>query len=212
MIPKPGRFIMAKAVHFRLSERTIFGKTNIDQLGLVFVATTVKKITVIWKKSIRAFIDVLLGNMEVDTGMSYASLHPLGLQVNMKTILSEAMRGKGPRLSYTQPHGRFADNPGPGEFKSPVFGSWLGERAYTLEFGTQTNPVWKFNFKIVVLQHYLQELSLGRYNSSNPMNNSLKNGREAFLETWETSIKAANLPRDIVNFIESGKLPQVGEL
>jgi hypothetical protein len=138
----------------------------------------------VWRESVGAFIEAAALAMSVDSGMSVASLEPLGAKVRLATLIREISRGKGPKRGHTTASGRFADNNGP--FKSRALGRRLGEKAFTLEFGSRTNPQFTFSFTIVVLQHFLHENGLGK--GSTMIWDSMKKGELAFIETFERRI------------------------
>lgn len=132
----------------------------------------------LWRDCIKEFILATADNIAVDTGMSKASLIPLAREVQLKTIIADAARGFGPRKGYTDMSGTYH----PDQVRSPEHGERLGQSAYTLEFGTPTNPELLFNFNIVVFQYFLHESLENYQNSSNWK--SLEKGKKAFLDYW----------------------------
>lgn len=153
--------------------------TNVNAIN----AAVHKGLIRLWKESVQEFIRAATAVMAVDTGMSVASFEPLGAKVRLATLIREISRGKGPKRGHSLASGRFADNNGP--FKSRALGKRLGEKAFTLEFGSSSNLNFEFTFSIVVLQHFLLENGLGR--GSSIMYNSMKLGEEAFLQYFENN-------------------------
>ena len=85
-------------------------------------------------------------------------------------------------------------------------GESLGREAYQLEFGTARNPKLLFEFKIVVLQHYLHEIGAARPSSGGAWN-SLEKGREAFEEFFDANYEKYIDPDKIIQLIATGQLP-----
>ena len=133
----------------------------------------------LWRDSVRVFVLAMSSKMQIDTGMSIASLAPLGAQIRLQKLILEITRGRGPRhgtrekarRGYTDINGSYH----PSQFKSRAHGKALGQSAYDLEFGSPTAPDLLFSFKIVVFQHKFHE----------PDWKSLEAGKEAFREFFE---------------------------
>ena len=102
----------------------------------------------LWEDSIAEFVRAvaLSGIIHVDTGMSVASVAPLGRQVKLFTqVLAEATtRNRGGPAK-------------PKKGKSKRAGIKLGEDAYSITFPTTSSQTMSFEFKIVVLQYFLHE-------------------------------------------------------
>jgi hypothetical protein len=117
--------------------------------------------------------------MQVDTGMSKASLMPLAVEIGWKEYIMSMMSSNGVKPAHQGLYGEWASNndlP-----KSPASGVMLGRNAYDLSFGTPHSPELKFSFKIVVFQHFIHESNVIP-NSGNWQ--SLDAGKAAFLKTW----------------------------
>jgi len=142
-----------------------------------------RQLVALWKDSVGAFIQEALKHVHVDTGMSAASFQPLAANVKMQSIISESLRGRGPKKGF--PDGsikdlEFKDSEGP--FKSRALGARLGRRAYDLTFGTPSLPEMNFVFRIVVFQYYLNESGYGNQAAWD----SLLKARDAFLANWKS--------------------------
>ena len=141
----------------------------------------------LWKESIRSFVRTAVQNIVIDTGMSYASLLPLGAQVRIRNEIEAGMIGIGaPKTGFKNLHGAFADNNA--RFKSKTLGEQLGRTAFDITFGTPTSPNLEFSFHIVVFQHFLQDVGGRAQNSGNWQ--SISKGRTAFLETFNAGLKS----------------------
>lgn len=159
-----------------------------------------KQLVRLWKDCVQAFILETIKHIRVDTGMSRASLQPLGAQVGLRSLIIETLRGKGPKRIYNS-----YDFPGiKGKLKSRAHGEKLGKKAYTLKFGTQNNPQLIFEFHIVVLQHYLHESSAHYSKSKNWQ--SLTKGKEAFLDFWNQNFDKYISKKNIYNFFLTGNI------
>jgi hypothetical protein len=168
-----------------------------SQLGVTFLAKPnfsagdvtskfIKDVTQLWKESVAIFVETILEHIVIDTGMSAATLQPLGIRVGMKNILAETMRGRGPKRGHRGLIGQWADNNA--KFKSAALGARLGQRAYDLKFGTPSNPVFEFEFHIVVFQYFLHESGMN-YSGSGDWQ-SLEAGREAFQNHFDSNIES----------------------
>lgn len=127
----------------------------------------------LWRDSVKAFILATVDKMHVDTGMSVASLAPLGAKVKLQSVILEMARGRGPRLGYTDISGAY----NPTQYKSIAHGKSLGSKAYQLEFGTPSEPNLLFIFDIVVFQHKFHE----------PTWDSIEAGKAAFLDYFNSN-------------------------
>lgn len=135
----------------------------------------------------RVFLDVTVNNILVDSGMSAASLLPLAAKVQYRTAILAIIRGKGP--SPTRGHGPssvfppFEDNIG--RFKSIAFGSRLGAKSFSVDFGNPNRPIFSMDFDISVLQHFIHENGLGNARTAQ---NSLALGVAAAEEFFRREI------------------------
>ena len=161
---------------------------------------THKSLVRLWKDATRHFILTTVSHVKVDTGMSAASLAPLGKEVGLKTSLIQSIRGVGPKPGHRNLIGEWATNNA--EFKSKSFGVQLGESAYRLNFGGPQRPVLFFEFRIVVFQYYLHELGLVD-NTSGPWG-SLNEGFLAFQTFIENNFESY-LP-STTNYLVNGEI------
>ena len=157
----------------------------------------------LWRDSVKEFIQATASAMSVDTGMSVASLQPLAAKVGFATLIRESLRGKGPKRGHSTASGEFSNNNAP--FKSRALGVRLGQDAFELEFGTPNVPVLKFSFKIVVLQHRLNEAGLGKVPNP-PMWRSLEKGTKAFTNFFDTNLSRRLPGRKIAQMLLSGRV------
>jgi len=144
-------------------------KVTVDKIGLNKKIKTLsdKRLTIglhntlidIWDAGVRAFIRAALKEIIVDTGMSAASLIPLGRLVKSAEINLITPR-RGPQIGYTQLGGSYVRN----GIRGPKTGERFGKEAFTLTYGDPEKPVFYFSFKAVVFQHFLMDLGLGNFN------------------------------------------------
>ena len=135
-----------------------------------FQTEMIKGMTRLWDDSIAEFVREVAFALapHIDTGMSIASLAPLGARVKLRSqIMAAASAGsKG-----TKSGGRFlgaSGTAGRGFTKSISMGERLGENAFSIKYPTLGNYTLDFEFHIVVLQHFLHEsYSNGASNSLN---------------------------------------------
>ena len=146
-----------------------------------------RELSNIYRGSVRSFVEkiILRGMQGTDTGMSKASLIPLGRAVRglVGNIRSNITATKN--VHRRQPLYQSNSFPGMSKYKSIKHGIALGEDAYLLSFGDIRNPVFLFKFEIRVLQYYLKENGLDGSSAWN----SLEIGRAAFLRHLEEHIK-----------------------
>lgn len=181
--------------------RIIFPKrtrTTTAILGVVH-----KALIRLWRDSVKEFIIATADAMSVDTGMSIASLQPLGAKVGFATLIRESLRGKGPKRGHSKAHGAFSNNNAP--FKSRALGERLGRDAFDLEFGTPNVPVLKFTFKIVVLQHRLNDAGLGNVPNP-PMWRSIEKGTVAFKQFFNENLPRRLPGRAIARMLLTGRV------
>ena len=116
----------------------------------------------LWKDSIEAFVKEMAFSLmfeynHVDTGMTVASLGPLAAKVRFRSMLMTGIKAKsnGPKSG-----GQFLGargSAGSGFVKSIAMGERLGEDAFTIKMPTANDMSMDFEFRIVVLQHFLHE-------------------------------------------------------
>ena len=156
----------------------------------------------LWKDSVREFIKEAIKYIHVDTGMSMASLLPLGTQVRLRTLIESKIGSGKIKPGHRTAYGQFANNnDGP---KSKAFGEELGQDAHTLTFGTPANPVLVFEFKIVVLQHYLNDYG---YNNTGNHWQSIDRAQNAFLAYFHNNLTNPKYlsTKALVNLLLIGK-------
>jgi len=136
-----------------------------------------------WKDSIKVFVKVALANMLIDTGMSKASLMPLGAQVRLGSFVNRDIFKSKKSKSKRGPR------------KSRAAGQQLGRHAYDIKFGTPDQPDLSFEFHIVVFQHYLHD-DVANYKYSKNVQ-SLEKGKKEFIlffsENWKSYIKVKSV-------------------
>ena len=137
----------------------------------------------LWEGATRAFIEEMLkeDTMLVDTGMSRASLLPLSRKVRMLTVARASVGGDGDKKGAMMLEDKKWH---PDLTRGPALGEKLGEKAFTLNFGSKDRPVFKFEFHIVVYQHWFHE-NFGNGGSLKPTSrnmHSLAKGEAAFLD------------------------------
>lgn len=159
-----------------------------------------KNMSRLWRGSIRKFIETAIDNIEVDTGMSAASLQPLAAEVGLRSQIIEALRGFGPKRGHSNLDPPWDSNNAP--FKSRALGERLGRGAYKVTFGTPNRVSLLFEFEIVVFQHYLHEFGLAEH-TSGPWDSLLK-GSEAMMNYFRDNLPE-NIP-SITRFLIEGTL------
>ena len=114
----------------------------------------------LFKVSIQVFISTAADNIAIDSGMSIHSLLPAFERVKDAGRRSQYANAVEWVLMTGRPIGRkYQSNEFPGvmDKKSPEHGRKLGEKAYNVDFGTQSNPTMYFDYNIQVLQFFLHE-------------------------------------------------------
>lgn len=102
----------------------------------------------------RAYIEAILPLIQVDTGMSKASLIPLGRAIRkVGAIRSSIVPERKMRYGVTNMDGSY-DSKG---IKNAAAGERAGQDAFKFDYGSQTNPAMSFEFRINVYQYWLQE-------------------------------------------------------
>lgn len=154
-----------------------------------------KTLVALWERCVRAFVMETVKYIHIDTGMSAASLYGVAGQVHIETQLLQYIMGKGP----VAPHPAYTDIGGTthrGVKKSIPLGQQLGgrtPRAYKLRFGSEVNPVFVFEFNIVIFQYWLHE-----FGHNDAPWDSLEQGKQAFKIAWERGIKEIRLLKFIL--------------
>lgn len=134
-------------------------------------------LSTVWRGATRAFVEAIVTNsiMSVDTGMSKASLLPLSRAVRMLTVARATINPKRTEVKGSMDmNGRWNPNLN----RSAALGERVGEKAYTLNFGSKARPTFRFEFNIVVYQYLLHEDSANFTKSQNWQ--TLKLGMDAF--------------------------------
>jgi len=177
-----------------------------------------KTLKPIWRKCVTAYIEELVKNIHVDTGMSLASIQPLAKFVGQKTALIASLRGLGPRIKpgHRHAYGRFANNTG--KYKSRAFGERLGNQAvrnkrYVVGFGTRKRPIFRFKFEIAVLQYFLNESRFiiptekgGKTRMTSGWN-TLGKAYLRFMVVWEQETsKSKKLKESFIGWLVTGKI------
>lgn len=152
----------------------------------------------LWQDCVRAFVLETIEHIEVDTGMSGASLYGVAVKVKVGNQILETLRGKGPK----RPHPAYTDISGrthPGVKKSIELGKSLGraERAYKILYGQASQPKLKFEFHITVFQYRLHEFGF-----QTAAWDSLEAGRQAFLDAWAENFSKRLTAKKILEFVK----------
>lgn len=130
----------------------------------LFVSKLLENMTKLWHDATAEFVKAVAVSdlIHVDTGMSKSSLLPLARAVKMVS-----------KITITPERANVAG-------KTAALGEKIGEKAFTLKFGTAANPIYVFEFKILVYQYFLHERT-GAGRASNSLDyRSLEVGQEAF--------------------------------
>jgi hypothetical protein len=157
-----------------------------------------KRYIALWNRAIRVFLREIIEQdlIQVDTGMSKASLIPLARAVRMVAELQAGISPvRGPRKGYTDITGVYH----PKQFKSVPHGIKLGQRAYKVSYGTPRRPVFRFHFEILVYQYLLHEL--GVVIGTGPWN-TLPIGSEAMMDYVQQN--AMDVMPDIPKYLVDG--------
>lgn len=132
----------------------------------------------LWIDAMQEFVKAITapGVIHLDTGMSKASIIPLGRAVaaNYRTINKSigAIVGGGSmgKKGYVSLDGTYH----PDVWRTRQLGEQLGQKAFSFDLGVPEAPYFKFNFHIVVFQHKFHE----------PEWDSLAEGKAAFLDFY----------------------------
>jgi hypothetical protein len=91
------------------------------------------------------------------TGMAMGQFLPLARAVKALSDWNAASTGTAPpQQGYTALGGGWQYQ---GRIKGVAAGSSLGEKAYSITYGTPKRPVFGFTFKILVFQYWLHEVA-----------------------------------------------------
>lgn len=152
----------------------------------VFTQKLHDNMSTLWRGATRAFIEEILKQdlIRVDTGMSKASLIPLGRAVKMVTAIRAGINPiRDARKGVTFVDGTHSGAYDPNAYKTAALGEKIGEKAYVLNFGSKNRPVFVFEFRILVYQYLIGENGRGW--------NTLKVGQEAFIDYLRTNAPKA---------------------
>lgn len=142
--------------------------------------------------AVKAFVHEVVQTLfdNVDTGMSISSVLPLARAVRYRAPMVDIIRrsrakfwhedertGKKYRKKYK---GASYGLPSEGEWKSKAHGERIGQRAYTIEWGTPDHAVFTFSFEILVYQYILHENFLPKPQGHKW--DSLEKGKKAFMD------------------------------
>jgi hypothetical protein len=153
-----------------------------------FSKTLHKNISRLFDGAVRAFLtEVALDDtIRVETGMSKASLLPLAAEVRMKSIIKATI---SPTIRRKKGLVDISGTYHPDKFKSAAVGEQLGVRgkAYVLNYGSPSVPVFKFMFSIEVYQYALYENGYGSVQAYN----TLERGKKAFVSYLTDNLRDA---------------------
>jgi hypothetical protein len=138
--------------------------------------------TAAWNDCIGDFVRAAAPKVHVDTGMSLASLIPLGRIVRALDVLGRSGTGKT-RRGYTDIRGIYH----PKQLKGAHHGERLGESAYQISYGNSKRPVFRFSFDIRVFQWLLHDVIRGSWGA-------IEAGRAAMSSSIQSRFKGI-LPR-----------------
>lgn len=171
-------------------------KTTIKVKGLkpsvdVFTQKLHDKMTKLWNDATRAFLEEMLkeDTMLIDTGMSRASLLPIARKVRMLTVARAKINPRSAPKKGAMVLDGASSHWDKSLTQGPELGEKLGESAFTLNYGTTKRPVFKFEFRIVVYQHWAHETFGNVPNSYGK--ESVAKGQEAFLEYIKQNAQSA---------------------
>ena len=161
-----------------------------------------KRLEILWKGCVKAFIHELVSNISVDTGMSASSVLPLAAKVRIATeVESRLILGRvksGPKRGYGDPWQ-------PSIIRSRTAGRRLGQQALSskrhyVSFGTNDNLHAQFRFEIVVFQYEHHEVKW----------NSIERAKEAFRKHWKRNLKKVIKNKALLNWIIQGNIYDAG--
>ena len=154
--------------------------------------------------SIGAFLEVLSSAIVRDTGMSEGMLRPLADRVKFKLAVKQSMKGKGPHWTNRYNSSSFSSGLS-GQMKSESLGIRAGKRAFDINYGSPKRMIFDFDFKINVLQFFLNETGLG--NSKQWTSHQLEPAKEAFINYWNDNAARYVSSKVLHEYLASGKMP-----
>jgi len=161
--------------------KIIIKRTNLKFSQKAFTESAQRKLSRFWKDSIQAFITAIIDAdvIQIDSGMSKASLIPLARRVQLGQVVEASLTGIGnPRKGYTDAAGGYH----PKTKKTKSLGMTLGQEAYTIKYGTVSDMRFLFAFQIVIYQYVLHENGF-----QTKAWNSLPIGERAFIDFIESN-------------------------
>lgn len=149
-----------------------YGSTSIRaararQVGTLTLAVT-ERYQRLWRDAARVFVITVAETIASEirttraTGMTVASLRPLGAELRVKNIIVAAFQGFGPKLYGYNYEGKDstggggdlgASHEGPKGNRSKARGEIMGRKAYKINYGTRNRLLMTFDFQAVVYQH-----------------------------------------------------------
>lgn len=153
----------------------------------------------LWKYCISQSILAQMSNIQVDTGMSMASLYGAASQVKLGSIVMGAASGGLPKRMHPLPSSwdfNYA------KYKSATLGRELGQRvgsgryaAYEIDFGTPKKLILKYRFNIMVYQYWLWENGFVNAKKGKSAWHTIDNATKAFNEAWISGVKTLNFAK-----------------
>ena len=156
----------------------------------------------LFERAVDAFLEQLLINIHIDTGMSISSVAAFASMSHNKNMVSQFIRGYNSKHKYSS-----TMFPGMMENKGTTHGQALGEAAalkkeYKLDYGTPQLPVFELVFNIQVLQYWLHEQS-GRAPNSGDWR-SVEKAYDAFKAVWDTGLDTQKIATEFVEWLTNG--------
>ena len=110
----------------------------------------------LFKDAIKAFLAAMMSSIAKDTGMTRATLLSIAARIRFKSAIEGQAAGGKIKPGHKSNYG-FPVPSNIAKYKSKTFGERLGQKAYVLEIGTTSSPVFKFRFNLVTIQHIIHE-------------------------------------------------------
>jgi hypothetical protein len=157
-----------------------------------------KRLTSLWRAAVKEFFIELVKHIQVDTGMSYASVLPLARKVHLATdLLKDLTPRRKPKLGHMTLSGEYTR----AATASPETGERYGEvaisqRRHVLEIGLEDNLHFKFKFEIVIFQYDLHE----------PKWKSVLHAEQAFKRYWKDHITDYVKKTELISWIVQGAI------
>lgn len=149
----------------------------------------------IWRESARAYFAAVAQLVEIDTGMSMASMIPLAAKVQYAKEIKDAVSGREAKKGWYDLHKVYHKD----KFRSRTGGEREARkrigREHVFSIGTASNPKFEFRFEIVIF-HWIM-----RPNATK----AIDAGEVAFKTTFNALIKKSNIGRDIVSYMRTGR-------